>query len=171
ASGGAEAASPPPLGPAGKEPTAEDKARAAGEAAKAKLEAALRQLKLVQSRKDLLDRVSAGLDAGRSAAVAFLNALDDLKPYAIEIGLRVKDGSLAADKVPPEFAADALEKKRKELAADQEKRRQKEADAPKAQASVARQLEEANRAVLAAEAEVAQAGRALAQAPQRRPPG
>jgi small-conductance mechanosensitive channel len=153
--------------PSGKEPTAEDKARVTGDAARATLDAARRQLQQVQSRKELLDRVSAGLDAGRSAAVAFLNALDDLKPYAIEIGLRVKDGSLAADKVPPEFAADALEKKRKELAADQEKRRQKEADAPKAQAGVARQLEEANRAVQAAEAEVAQAGRALAQEQQR----
>jgi small-conductance mechanosensitive channel len=164
---GTEAAGPRPPGPAGKEPTAEDNARAAGEAAKAKLEAARRQLKQAQSRKDLLGRVSAGVDAGRSAAVAFLNALDDLKPYTIEIGLRIKDGSLAADKVPPEFAADALEKKRTDLAADQVKRQQKAADAPKAQAAVARQLEEANKAVLAAEAEVAQAGRTLAQEQKR----
>jgi small-conductance mechanosensitive channel len=167
APGGTEAAGPRPNGPAGKEPTAEEKARAAEDAAKAKLEAARRHLKQVQSRKDLLDRVSAGVDGSRSAAVAFLNALDDLKPYTIEIRLRVKDGSLAADKVPPELSADALEKKRKELAAEQVKRQQKAADAPKAQAAVARQLQEASKAVLAAEAEVTQAGRALAQEQKR----
>jgi small-conductance mechanosensitive channel len=156
-----------PLEPAKKEPTDEDVARAAVDGAKAKLEAARRQVKRAQSRKHLLDRVSGGVDAGRSATVAFLNALDDLKPYAIEIGLRLKDGSLAADKVPPELSADALEKKRKDLGADQAKRQQKAADAPKAQAAVARQLEEANKAVLAAEAEVAQAGRTLAQEQKR----
>jgi small-conductance mechanosensitive channel len=160
-------ATAPPLGSAGKEPTAEEKARAASDAAKAKLEAARRQLKRVQSRKELLDRVSAGMDAGRSAAVAFLNALDDLKPYTIEIGLRVKDGSLPADKVPSELSADALEKNRKGLADEQLKGQQKADDAPKAQAAVARQLEQANKAVLAAEAEVAQAGRALVQEQKR----
>src|SRR5262249_4254616 len=40
------------------------------------------KLRLVQARKALLDRVSAALDASQSAAVAFLNALDGLKPYA-----------------------------------------------------------------------------------------
>src|SRR5262249_61622558 len=105
------------------------------------------KLRLVQARKALLDRVSAALDASQSAAVALLNALDGLKPYAIEIGLRVKDGSLGTDKVPPELTADALEKKRKDLAADQVKR--KAADARKDQAAVAGQLEGANKAVLA----------------------
>jgi small-conductance mechanosensitive channel len=166
-SAGTEPAVPPQPAPTGNAPTAEDKARSAEDAAKAKLEAARRQLKQVQSRKDLLDRLSAGVDAGRSAAVAFLNALDDLKPYTIEIGLRVKDGSLAADKVPPELSAGALEKKRKDLAADQVARQQKAADAPKAQAAVARQLEEADKAVLAGEAEVAQAGRTLAREQKR----
>jgi small-conductance mechanosensitive channel len=164
---GADAAAPRTGGPAEKELTAEDKARAAEDAAKAKLEAARRQLKQVQSRKELLDRVSAGIDAGRSAGVAFQSALDDLRPYAIEIGLRIKDGSLAADKVPPELSADALAKRRKDLAADQRKQQQKAADAPKAQAAVARQLEEASKAVLAAEAEVVQAGRVLAQEQKR----
>jgi small-conductance mechanosensitive channel len=147
--------------------TAEDKARAAGDAAKVKRDAARRQLKLIQSRKELLDRVAAGLDTGKLTAVAFLNALDDLKPYTIEIGLRIKDGTLAADKIPHELSADALEKKRKDVAADQAKRQLTSADAPKAQAAVAKQLEEANKAVLAAEAEVAQAGRALAQEQKR----
>jgi hypothetical protein len=142
---GTEAAGPPRApGPSGKEPTAEDNARAAEEAAKTRLEAARQKLKRVQSRKDLLDRVAAGVDASRSAALAFLNALDDLKPYTIEIGLRVKDGSLTAAKVPPELSADALEKKRKDLADDQVKRQRKATDVPKAQAAVVRQLGEAN---------------------------
>jgi small-conductance mechanosensitive channel len=149
-------------GPRSPDPTADDKARAAVEAVKARLDRAGRKLKLVQARKGLLDRVSAGVDAGQSAAVAFLNALDDLKPDAIEIELRVKDGSLAAAKVPPELAPAALDQKRKDLAADQMQRQKKAAEAQKAQADVAKQLEEATKDVLAAEAEVTQAGKALA---------
>lgn len=162
-----EAPGPRPLGPVRKEPTAEDKARATGEAAKAKLEIARRQLKRLQSRKDLLDRVSAGLDTGQSAAIAFLNALDDLKPYTIEIELRIKDGSLDANKARPELSSDALAKKRKDLAADQVKRQQKAVATPKALAGVARLLEEASKAVLEAEAEVVQAGQSLAQEQKR----
>src|SRR5262249_23312665 len=159
---------PRPPDPAGKEPTAEEKAQAAVDAARATQEAARHKLKLVQVRKELLDRVSASLDAGQSASIAFPTALDDLNPNTIEIGLRVKDGSLAADQVPAELSPDALEKKRKDLAADQVRRKQKAAEAPKAQAAVVRQLEEANKAVLAAEAEVTQAGKALAQEQKRR---
>src|SRR5262249_1458638 len=151
-----------PPGPRPPDSTADEKARAAVEAAKAKLDTAGRKLKLVQARKGLLDRVSAGVEAGQSSGVAFLNALDDLKPYAIELGLRVKDGSLAGGQVPPELATTALDQKRKDLAADQTKRQQKAADAQKAQADVANQLEEATKAVLAAEAGGTQAGKALA---------
>ena len=68
----------------------------------------------MQTRKGLLDRLSAAVDAGQSAGVAFLNALDDLKPYAVEIGLRLKDGTLANTKVPPELSTEALEKRRKQ---------------------------------------------------------
>jgi len=170
ADGPPEAKTPAPRPPdsEGKGPAAEDKAQAAVDAAKARQDEARHKLRLVQARKALLDRVSAALDASQSAAVAFLNALDGLKPYAVEIGLRVKDGSLAADKVPPELTADALEKKRKDLAADQVKRKRKAADARKDQAAVAGQLEGANKAVLAAEAEVTQAGKALAQEQKRR---
>jgi small-conductance mechanosensitive channel len=164
---GTEPESPQPLGSVRTEPMPEDRVRAAADAAKAKLDAARRQLKQIQSRKALLDRVATGVDAGKLASVAFVNALDDLRPYTIEIGLRIKDGSLAADKVPPKLSADILQKKRVEVAADQAKRQQKAADAPKAHAAVAKQLEEANKAVLAAEAEVAEAGRALAQEQKR----
>src|SRR5581483_9236282 len=97
---------------------AEVKAQVAVDTAKGRQEAAQQKLKLAQTRKELLDRVSAGIDACQSAAVAFLNALDDLKPYTIELGLRVKDGTLEAGKVPAAFSPDALEKKRKDLGAD-----------------------------------------------------
>jgi small-conductance mechanosensitive channel len=157
------------LGPAPmrKKPTAEEEAQAALDAAKVKLEAAKRKLKLIQVQKDLLGRLSSALDAGQLAAVACLNALDDLKPYTIEIGLRVKDSSLAADKVPAQLTPESLDKKRADLAAGEVKRKQKAADAPKAQAKVAKQLEEANKDVLAAEADVAQAGKALSQEQKR----
>lgn len=165
---GTKPPAPRPPESEGKGPTAEDKAQAAVDAARGRHEAARHKLQLVQARKGLLDRVSAALDAGRSAAVAFQGALDDLKPYAIEIGLRAKDGSMAADKVAPELTANLLAEKRKDLADDEVKRQQKAADARKHQAAVAAQLEAANKAVLAAEAEVAQAGKALAQEQKRR---
>ncbi len=149
------------------DPTAETKAQAAVDATRLKQEAARRQLKLVQARKGLLDRLSAALDAGQTAGVAFLNALDDLKPYAVEIGLRVKDGTLPNAKAPPEFAAEALTTKRKNLAADQEMRKEKAENARKALAAMVKTLEEANKGSMAAEAEVNQAGKALAQEQKR----
>jgi hypothetical protein len=69
-------------------------------AAKKQQEAARARRKLAQPRKDRLNRVATELEAALSAAAAFLKALDDLKPFAVEIGLRLKDGTLAEAAAP-----------------------------------------------------------------------
>ncbi len=148
-------------------PTADDKAQAAVEESKAKQAAAGEMVAFVQARQELLNRVSTRLDDCQSAADSFLHALTELKPFMIEIGLRVNDGSLPADKIPLDLTPNTLEKKRKDVAADQVKRTQKAAEAPKIKAAVAEQLDEAKTRVLAADGEVTQAARALAQEQRR----
>ena len=95
--------------PVDKKPTAEEKAQAVLDAAKSRQAAVRQKLKLVQARKELLDRASSRAEAADSASLAFLQALDDLKSFTLEIELRVKDGSLAPDKIPPDLAADGLD--------------------------------------------------------------
>src|SRR5262245_50735121 len=106
--------SKPKSAPPTKATTAEDKAQAAVEAARAKHAGATARLKRVQAGKQLLDRVSAGIESGQSAGVAFAGALDDLKPYAVEIGLRIEDESLADAKVPVRLKQEELDRKRKD---------------------------------------------------------
>src|SRR5205085_11376057 len=97
---------------------ADDPVKKAVEAARAKQEVVTRRLKLVQAQKDLLGRVATGVEGCRSSTVAFQNTLDDLKAYALEAGLRVKDGSLAESKLPQELKPEFLEKKKEELLAE-----------------------------------------------------
>src|SRR5262249_43727600 len=61
-----------PSSPGG-QPAGEDGAKKAVDAAKTKQDAVRRKLKLVQTQKELLDRVSAGIEACRASAVAFQN--------------------------------------------------------------------------------------------------
>jgi small-conductance mechanosensitive channel len=157
----------PARSPAGNGLTAEAKAQAAVDEAKVKQAVAREKIKLVQTRQELLHGVSTRVDAGQTAADEFLQALDELKPYTIEIGLRVKDESLEAAKVPRELDPDALAKKRQDVAADQVKWKKKVADAPKARAAVAEQLDMAKTEALAADAELARAAKALAQENKR----
>src|SRR5262249_32712004 len=77
---------PPRAGPGAGPPAGEAAARKAVDAARARKDVVGRKLKLVQTQKELLDRVTAGLEACRSAALAFQNALDGLKSYALEGG-------------------------------------------------------------------------------------
>src|SRR5262249_23469715 len=90
-------------------PSAEDAARAALAAARTRQGAPARSLKRGQAQKALVDRAVTATDASRTAAAAFLAALDDLRPHVVEIALRVKDDSLAADKVPWNLKAQAVE--------------------------------------------------------------
>jgi small-conductance mechanosensitive channel len=143
-------------------------AKRAADAARAKQDAARRRLKLVQAQKELLDRVTAALEACRSAGVAFQNALDDLKAYALEADLRVKDGSLAKDKLPDQLKADHLDKKKRELAHDLARLKAKAAEVRQGQEAIAGLLEQANKAALAADAAVVEEAGNLAREQQRR---
>jgi hypothetical protein len=153
--------------PAAAVPSGEGSAKKAVDAAKAKHDAVKRTLKLVQTQKDLLDRITTQLEACQSAAVAFQNALDDLKGYALECELRVKDGTLAKDKVPGGLTDDFVDKKRGELRGGLARLKAKAADLRNGQEAVARLLEDANKAGLAADAAVVETGKTLAQEQQR----
>jgi small-conductance mechanosensitive channel len=144
-----------------------DAAKKAVDAARAKKDRAGRKLRLVQTQKELLDRVTAALEGCRSSALAVQNALDDLKAYALESGLRVKDGSLAEAKVPDLLKADFLQKKRRELADDLRRLKTKAADLRAGQTEVARLREQAAKAALAADAEVVEASQNLAREQRR----
>jgi small-conductance mechanosensitive channel len=149
------------------QPATERGAKKAVEAAKAKQEAVRRQRQLVQAQKDLLDRLAVWLEACRSAAVAFQNALDDLKAYALESSLRVKDGSLAEAKVHAMLKADLLEKKKRELGEELTRLKTKSADVQRGQEAVARLLDQAAKAVLASDAVLVEESRNLAREQQR----
>jgi small-conductance mechanosensitive channel len=154
-----------PPAPGGR-PAGEDPKKAV-DAARTKQDVVRRQLKRVQTQKELLDRVAAGIEACRSAAVAFQNALDDLKAYSLETALRVKDGTLAEDKAPAGLKPESLYKKKRKVSDALAGLQTKSADLQKGQEAVARLLEETNRAALAADAELVEASRNLAREQQR----
>jgi small-conductance mechanosensitive channel len=159
---------PRPTGnPASRQPPGEEAARKAVDAASAQQDAVRRKLKLVQTQKELLDRVATVLEGCQLSAVAFQNALDDLKAYALESALRVKDGSLAEEKMPGRLKPDFLDKKQRELRDSLAGLKTKSAEVQKGQGAVVRLLEEANKAGLAADAEVVEASRNLVREQQR----
>jgi small-conductance mechanosensitive channel len=149
-------------------PVGEDAAKKAVDAAKSRQADLRRKLKLVQAQKDLLDRVTTSLDGCRSAALAFQNALDDLRTYALEAMLRAKDGSLAEGMVPDKLKPDQLEKRKKQLADDMSRLAAKVTEARQGQEAVARLLEKTNKAALAADADVVEESRNLSRQQQRR---
>ncbi|MCI0700324.1 MAG: hypothetical protein L0241_04510, partial [Planctomycetia bacterium] len=101
----------PPPAPKKEENGNLEKAKAAVDAAKIKVEVAKQQLKLVQTVRGLLERSVSAADAAQSAASVFVSAIDDLKPYAVEFVLREKDGTLGGS---ARFSPDDLAKKRAE---------------------------------------------------------
>jgi small-conductance mechanosensitive channel len=140
-----------------------DAAKAAVDAAKATQDLAAQKKKLVLAKKAQLDRLSSGFDACNLTAVAFQNALDDLSAYSVEVGLRVKDGSLPSSKVPDALKPDVIQKKKKELLDDQAKRKERRAAVQQEEAAVTKQIEDANEAVFVAEADLSLASKKLAQ--------
>jgi small-conductance mechanosensitive channel len=145
----------------------DDPIKKAVDAAKAKQDVLNRKLKLVQSQKDLLGRVATGVEGCRAATVAFQNTLADLKAYALEAGLRVKDGSLAESMLPRELNPAFLEKKREELLAELARLQATAADAQKKQEALAKVLDEVNKASLAADADVVEASKNLVREQKR----
>jgi small-conductance mechanosensitive channel len=164
---GASEAPPPAAGKDAVQPPGKDAAHKALDAAKAKQDAARQQVKRVQAQKELLDRQMTAVEACRAATVAFQNALDDLRPYALECVLRVKDGSLPEDRVPAPLKDDLVDKKKRELGDELARLKTKAADAQKGQEAVAGLREKATKAALAADADVVEESRNLAREQQR----
>jgi small-conductance mechanosensitive channel len=147
--------------------SSEDSAKKALDAAKAKQGVAGRKLKLARAEKELLDRIATAIEACLSAGAAFQNALEDLRAYTLETGLRVKDGSLAEDKVPRELKPDFSEKKKAALLHDLAGLKAKVAGVHKEQEAVAGRLAEASKAVLAADADVVESSKNLVREQKR----
>src|SRR5262249_16296644 len=145
----------------------EDAAKKAVDAARARKDAAQSTLGLVKRQKLLLDRVTTDLEGCKSAALAFQNALDDLKAYALETGLRVKDGTLAEDKVPDVLKPAFLQKKRQGVTDEIPRLKRKSGDGRQRQQEVARVLEQAGKAALAADADVVEASKNLLREQRR----
>jgi small-conductance mechanosensitive channel len=148
-------------------PPGEVAAKKALDAARARRAVVRKKLKLVETQKELLDRVTTRLEGCRAAVVAFQNAQGDLKAYALECRLRVKDGSLAEDQVPAELTAKSREKKDRQLKDDLAKLQTKSAEVRKGQKAVARLREATNKAALAAAADVVEASKNLLREQQR----
>jgi small-conductance mechanosensitive channel len=165
-SGDGPAAQAAPVSQAAKA-SGENAAKKALDAAKAKQDVVARKLKLVQAEKELLDRIATTIEACLSAGVAFQNALEDLRAYTLECRLRVKDGSLAEDKVPGGLKPEFPEKKKSALLLELAELKAKVAGVQKEQEAVARRLAEASKAVLAADADVVESAKSLVREQKR----
>jgi hypothetical protein len=152
---------PPATAPFDKVTTAPASPRAAVDAAKVRKAAVDRKLQLAEKQKALLERLASAVDSAQTAETAFLNALDDLHAYAVEIGLRVDDGSLKASAVPQPVTADALAWKKGQLLTGRQTRQDLSAAVTREQETAAKELDDAARASRAAEAELAQASNTL----------
>jgi small-conductance mechanosensitive channel len=153
--------------PADSQKQGEKAAKKAVDEARAKQDKVRHTLKLVETQKALLGRVLGGIETCQSSAGAFQNVLDDLRAYAFEAKLRVKDGSLGEDKVPGDLKADVLDKKKRELHDDVARLSKKSADMQRGQEAVARLLDDATKAALAADADVVEASRNLVREQRR----
>jgi small-conductance mechanosensitive channel len=144
-----------------------DAVRAAVDVAKGKADLARRRLKLAQTREQLQAKVAAAAEGLQSAAIAFQAALDDLKPFAVEIALRFKDGTLTGTR-PAGLLPDTLEWKRKEHAAEQDRIKDRLSEARRSIEAATKSLDEAAKAVSTADAEATEAGRVYAREQQRK---
>jgi small-conductance mechanosensitive channel len=145
----------------------EDAAKAAVDAAKHKADVARRKLKFAQTRKQLQGKVAAAVEGLQSAAGAFQTALDDLKPYAVEIALRFQDGTMTGSQ-PAGLSPDALAMKQKQLASAHDKITERLSEARRSLEATGKSLDEAEKAVSTADAEATEAGRAYAREQQRK---
>jgi small-conductance mechanosensitive channel len=145
----------------------ENAAALALDAAKIKAEFARRRLKLAQTREQSQGKVATALEGLQAAAGAFQMALDDLKPFAVEISLRLKDGTMTGLR-PDELLPDALRMKCKDHAAKQEKIKDRLSEARRSMEATAKLLDEAEKAVSTADAEATEAGRVYAREQHRK---
>jgi small-conductance mechanosensitive channel len=146
---------------------AEEAAKAAVNVAKAKVAYAQQKSKFTQARKLLHERILAASDDIQSAAASYFAALDELKPVSIEIDLRLRDGTLNGANTR-ELVPDAIAKTRQELSAEQETFKGKLSDYRKAAETAAKQAEEADKELVAAEAESLEASRVYVREQNRK---
>jgi small-conductance mechanosensitive channel len=158
---------PPKVLPKKSHSPGEDGAKAAVDAATARVAFAKQKLKLTQTRKTLQEKIVSAIEGVLSAATAFQATLDDLKPFGVEIELRFRDGTMSGER-PALLLPEALAKKRTEVVAEQEKFKTKLTESRKAAEAAAKVLDEAEKAVPGAEAEATEATKVYAREQQRK---
>lgn len=147
----------------------EDLAKAAVDTAKRKADFTRQKHKLTLAVKQLQSKVAAAVETLQFSVGAFQAAIDDLKPYAVEFDLRIKDNTFDG-KIPIDtrLLPGSLALKRKEIVVGQDRLRDRLAEARRAIETTSKVLEEDEKAVNSAEAEAIEAERTFAREQQRK---
>lgn len=151
----------------GKKPSEEEVARAALERAEARQKAAKRALELAEAEGKWLRRIADCTQRAQSAGTALQDALEDLKEYVLEIELRVKDGTLAEEKVPLPLKNESIEKKKGEVLERLGVLKRKQEEGQKALAEASKGEESRAKAVRTADADLSLAAKAYAREQNR----
>jgi small-conductance mechanosensitive channel len=160
-------AEPKKADPKDKPASTEEAAKAAADAAKDRAEFAARKLKLTKAHKDLQERLATAVEGVQSAASAFQTALDELKPFAVEIELRFQDGTMTGA-LPVDLLPESQAKQQKALGGELERIKERLTQARKAVELAAKTVGEAEKALSTADAEATEAGRVYARELQRK---
>lgn len=142
-------------------------ARAGLDRARGRLDALKQRLDRAQAEKALGERAVAAVEGCTTAATAFANLLDDLDAVVVEARLRVEDRTLPADAVPRGLTDEAVAQRKRDLATEQAQWKQKAEAAQKDVQAAGQRFDAAKKAVLDAEAAVAQADRKYARQQKR----
>jgi len=127
-------------------------AKIQSEHAKIRLDALKQNLALIQTEKDLSDEYIKQTDNALSAVQSFINTIDGMSLYLLEISLRVKDRTLSPDKIPPVLNVQKLAALKQELTARQNDLRSKTDAAHKSLETIVSGMEEIRKNVTEAEA-------------------
>ena len=140
-----------------------DVAQQALEYAKKRHEALERKLQLAQSENALLDNYLAQLETGQVAAENFINVIEQLARFLLEIDLRVKDGTLKMSAVPDALNSERLRQQHRQLTAQYDELHWKMELAEQKLPQAAEQVETMKKAVIEATARVFSAEENYAQ--------
>ncbi len=100
-----------------------DKARSAMTQARQEHDKALSKIETLQKEKGMWNRLGQSVETSHSASLAYLKTLAGLKPYMVELGLRIKDGTLNAKELGPLPTEESLAKLRDSVNLDLDKLR------------------------------------------------
>ena len=127
-------------------------AKAAAEHAKFRVDAFKCFLELVQAEKVILDRQIIQSEEAKSAANIFINAIDGLNLFLLEIKWRTEDGTLAFDKVPDSLNMKRLGIQKQELVTKQDDLGRKSKTAQEELKTIVSRMEKTKKTLIETEA-------------------